>query len=215
MIGWKDENRDVIQYAQPINEPTQQMEPSLACYELMLIRLYCRQEKLSSQRPAQVSIEQRGRPRWKKREEREGELKGSRPVCGYFLKRLSLKIKAKAPQNSSETVFYISLSVFVGSVLLWGVPAELNLVLWCWMQVLFFRHTVLVFSPNFVECGYTDLNLVVLTLNKFFETWKYCTGCVKALECIKGRIKKMFLWSKFFFINVESSNHPIPSLLCF
>lgn len=37
MIGWKDEKRDEIQmYAGPINEPTQQMEPYLACYELLL-----------------------------------------------------------------------------------------------------------------------------------------------------------------------------------
>lgn len=34
MMGWKNEKQDEIQmYAQPVDNPSQQMEPSLACYE--------------------------------------------------------------------------------------------------------------------------------------------------------------------------------------
>lgn len=79
MIGWKDEKQDEIQiYAQPINAPSRQMEPTSACCEL-----------LSPKLRAQVSAEQRVTPRWGGRQKTEGELKGSLS-CGYFLKRLSL-----------------------------------------------------------------------------------------------------------------------------
>lgn len=69
--------------------------------------------------------------------------------------------------------------------------AEFGLMLCCWMQALFFSHTILVSSCSVVECGYKSLNLKfdMLTLNAFFETWKYCTACMNALECIKGRVK--------------------------
>lgn len=91
MIGWKDEKADEIQmYAQPINEPTQQMEPSLVCYELPLNwQTFLSPGKSSCPNfPAQVRAEQRGRPRWEQRRGQEVELKGGlAPVCGYFLKR--------------------------------------------------------------------------------------------------------------------------------
>lgn len=84
MIGWKNEKQDEIQmYAQPIDEPTEQMEPSLACYELLLDwQTFLpsgkgARKKLWSLLPAQVSAEQRGRTRWEKRQERGVELKGS------------------------------------------------------------------------------------------------------------------------------------------
>lgn len=80
MIGWKDEKRDEIQmYVQPINELTQQIEPSLACYELLLYWhcRFCCQEKF--QLPAQVSAEQRGRRRWEKRQERS--IVERQPAC--------------------------------------------------------------------------------------------------------------------------------------
>lgn len=82
MMGWKNARRDEIQmYAQPIDKPSQQMEPSLARYEFP----FSWQTFLSPGGgvscgpllPAQVGAEQRGRTRWERRREQGVELKGS------------------------------------------------------------------------------------------------------------------------------------------